>query len=79
MSTGSYKLFYFQVRARAEVCRLSFAAANKEFEDIRLTGEEWAKEKACKYRESDIWRCVLARLVYPACTGAGTNHFILFV
>ncbi|XP_078383977.1 hematopoietic prostaglandin D synthase-like isoform X2 [Oculina patagonica] len=43
-----YKCFYFNFRVRAEVCRLSFAAANIEFEDIRLDweGDEWAKEKA---------------------------------
>lgn len=46
---SGYKLYYFDVRARAEVCRLSFSAANIEFEDIRLSGEEWAKEKASKY------------------------------
>ncbi|XP_078383976.1 hematopoietic prostaglandin D synthase-like isoform X1 [Oculina patagonica] len=43
---SGYKCYYFKVRARAEVCRLSFAAANIEFEDIRLDGDEWAKEKA---------------------------------
>ncbi|XP_078384007.1 hematopoietic prostaglandin D synthase-like [Oculina patagonica] len=43
---SGYKCYYFNVRGRAEICRLSFAAANIEFEDIRLTSEEWAKEKA---------------------------------
>ena len=33
---------------RGEISRLSFAAANIEFEDIRLEGEAWAKEKACR-------------------------------
>ena len=46
---SGYKLYYFSVRARAEICRLSFAAAKIDFEDIRLDGEEWAKEKACEY------------------------------
>ena len=46
---SGYKLYYFPVRARAEICRLSFAAAKIDFEDIRLDGEEWAKEKACEY------------------------------
>ncbi|KAJ7389533.1 hypothetical protein OS493_030918 [Desmophyllum pertusum] len=43
---SGYKLYYFNVRGRAEIGRLSFAAANIEFEDVRLTSEEWAKEKA---------------------------------
>ncbi|XP_068737236.1 probable glutathione S-transferase 9 [Montipora capricornis] len=43
---SGYKLYYFEGRARAEVCRLSFAAANIAFEDIRLKREDWVKEKA---------------------------------
>ena len=45
---SGYKLFYLPGRGRGECSRLSFAAANIEFEDIRLTGEAWAKEKACR-------------------------------
>ena len=47
---SGYKLYYFNLRARGEVCRLSFALAHIDFEDVRLEpyGEEWAKEKACK-------------------------------
>ena len=45
---SGYKLYYFPVRGRGETSRLSFAAANIEFEDIRLDGEAWAKEKACR-------------------------------
>lgn len=47
---SSYKLYYFNVRAKGEICRFAFAAANIEFEDIRLQGEEWTKEKACKFK-----------------------------
>ena len=47
MSQG-YKLYYFPWRGRGESIRLSFAAANIEFEDVRLAGEAWAKEKACR-------------------------------
>ncbi|KAL9962483.1 hypothetical protein ACROYT_G031588 [Oculina patagonica] len=43
---SGYKLYYFDVRGRGEIGRLAFAAANIEFEDIRLTREEWATEKA---------------------------------
>ena len=46
--TSGYKHFYFPVRARGEIGRLAFAAAKIDFEDIRLNGEEWVKEKACK-------------------------------
>ena len=42
------KLYYLPGRGRGEICRLSFAAAHIEFEDIRLEGEAWAKEKGCR-------------------------------
>ena len=45
---SGYKLYYFDARGRAEMCRLAFAAANIDFEDVRLNGEEWSKEKACE-------------------------------
>ncbi|KAL9962486.1 hypothetical protein ACROYT_G031591 [Oculina patagonica] len=47
---SGYKLYYFDVRGKGEICRLAFAAANIDFEDIRypVAGdrEEWQKEKA---------------------------------
>ncbi|XP_068671747.1 glutathione S-transferase-like [Montipora capricornis] len=45
---SGYKLYYFNILARGEMCRLSFAAAKIDFEDIRMNayGEEWPKEKA---------------------------------
>lgn len=43
---SSYRLYYFNTRGRAELCRLAFAAAKLEYEDIRLDSEQWAKEKA---------------------------------
>ena len=45
---SGYKLFYFPGRGAGEISRLSFAAANIEFEDVRLDSEAWAKEKACR-------------------------------
>ncbi|EDV18623.1 uncharacterized protein TRIADDRAFT_34904 [Trichoplax adhaerens] len=42
----NYKLIYFNSRGRAEVTRYLFAAAGVEYEDVRVTGEEWAKIKA---------------------------------
>ncbi|XP_076099506.1 glutathione S-transferase 1-like [Mytilus galloprovincialis] len=40
-----YKLTYFNIRARGEVSRLLFAAAGKEYEDCRITFEEWPSIK----------------------------------
>ena len=45
---SGYELYYFPGRGRGEICRLALAAAKLEFKDIRLAGEEWTKEKACK-------------------------------
>ena len=58
---SGYKLHYFNVRALGEICRLSLSAANVDFEDIRLQGEEWAKEKACEYFGKYIhgWRLAI--------------------
>ena len=47
-SMSGYKLYYFDARGRGEIIRLSFVAANVEYEDIRLTREEWVKEKECE-------------------------------
>jgi len=46
---SGFKLYYWNVRGGAEICQLFFAAANIEYEDNRLDGEEWAKEKACEF------------------------------
>lgn len=43
---SGYKHYYFIVRGRGEVSRLALAAANIDFEDIRMDREQWAKEKA---------------------------------
>ena len=58
---SGYKLYYFNVRGRGELARLAFAAANIEFEDIRLTRDEWAVEKASKYSmyRIDFFLCIL--------------------
>lgn len=44
----SYKLTYFDIRGRGEPARLVFKAAGKEFEDKRVTFEEWGALKACE-------------------------------
>ena len=40
-----YKLIYFNGRGRAELTRLVFAQAGVEYEDCRITKEEWSKIK----------------------------------
>ena len=40
-----YVLTYFNVRGRAEPTRLLFKAAGVEFEDRRMTFEEWGTKK----------------------------------
>jgi len=40
-----YVLIYFDVRGRAEATRLLFKVAGVEFEDRRMTFEEWGKQK----------------------------------
>ena len=57
---SGYKHYYFTLRARGEVSRLAFAAANIEFEDIRLDFDaDWPKEKACKWTSFDLARGIL--------------------
>lgn len=41
----SYKLTYFPGRGGGEICRLTLSAAGIEFEDERISGEEWQKRK----------------------------------
>lgn len=53
MSAG-YQLYYFPGRGRAEMARWAFAVTKIDFEDIRLSVEEWAKEKACKLRKLEV-------------------------
>lgn len=40
-----YKLYYFNSRGSAEVIRLVFAQAGVQYEDVRLTREQWAEFK----------------------------------
>ena len=41
---STYKLYYFNVRARAESIRILFAQAGVTYEDIRFTQEEWVSK-----------------------------------
>jgi len=42
---SQYKLTYFNLRARAELARLIFAAAGVQYEDIRLERAQWPELK----------------------------------
>jgi glutathione S-transferase len=41
---AQYKLYYFNLRGRAEVIRYVLAAAGQEYEDVRFEKEEWASK-----------------------------------
>ncbi|XP_077999738.1 cadherin-related family member 1-like [Glandiceps talaboti] len=40
----NYKFLYFNVRGRGEIIRLVFAAADVEYEDVRIDREKWRTE-----------------------------------
>jgi len=42
----TYRLIYFNARARAEIIRLIFAAAGVEYEDVRIMKDQWSAMKA---------------------------------
>jgi hypothetical protein len=42
---ATYKVSYFPSKGNAEILRLVLVIAEKEFEDERLTKDEWAKVK----------------------------------
>ncbi|XP_066289583.1 glutathione S-transferase 1-like isoform X1 [Branchiostoma lanceolatum] len=41
----NYKLIYFEARGRAEPARLLFAAGGLQYDDVRLTREQWKELK----------------------------------
>jgi len=41
----SYKLTYFNGRGRAELCRLIFAQAGVQYEDVRIERGQWLELK----------------------------------
>ena len=40
-----YKLYYFNLRGRAEFLRLIFVAADEKYEDVRFESEQWPEYK----------------------------------
>ncbi|VDI71626.1 Hypothetical predicted protein [Mytilus galloprovincialis] len=49
---AKYKISYFDIRGKGELPRLIFAAAGKDFEDERLSGDKWTAFKPSKRRWS---------------------------
>jgi glutathione S-transferase len=45
MSNSDLKLYYFNLQARGELIRLILAAANRSYEDIRYSFEQWPEYK----------------------------------
>ena len=48
-TTTKVKLTYFNLRGRAEPARLILAYAGVDFDDCRVTSEEWQKLKPSKF------------------------------
>lgn len=46
-----FKLIYFNFKAMAEPIRYLFAYGGQEYEDVRVTNEEWATLKPSMYHK----------------------------
>ena len=50
MDSEKDKLMYFPLRARAEAVRMLYAVADRQFEDVKLSGESWQNYKKGELR-----------------------------
>jgi hypothetical protein len=51
-TTTKIKLTYFNLKGRAEPARLILAYAGVDFDDCRVTSEEWQKLKPSKFLQN---------------------------
>jgi glutathione S-transferase len=67
--SAQYKLYYFNVKGRAEIIRYVFAAAGQQYEDVRFDGDEWR----AKYKtQSPSGQCPFLEVQ------EGANKVVLF-
>lgn len=72
-----YKLSYFNLRARAEVARLLFAVAGKEYEDYRIDKtNEWPSLKSCEYSMHYLYcrSCKYKKMYCQTCINTIRGH-----
>lgn len=54
-----YKLVYFNIRALGEGIRLLFAYSGTQFEDVRISREEWPNLKPSIILRNDRYKCYI--------------------
>uniref|UniRef100_A0A1B0GKQ7 GST N-terminal domain-containing protein n=1 Tax=Lutzomyia longipalpis TaxID=7200 RepID=A0A1B0GKQ7_LUTLO len=52
----NYKVIYFNVKALAEPLRFLLAYGGIEFEDLRVSREEWPTLKSCRANSLFFWQ-----------------------
>lgn len=59
-----YKLTYFQLRGKAEAIRMTLSIAGVEFEDVRVSIDDWvSKLKNCEYT-AQFWLLLHNSIAY---------------
>lgn len=59
-----YKLTYFQLRGKAEAIRMTLSIAGVEFEDVRVSIDDWvSKLKNCEYT-AQFWLILHNSIAY---------------